>query len=75
VTAAAIVPAIDSVWREDDARAVRHVRVVCIVGDRAQIEKVTWDETRREWAPEGTRVTYAALKRFGRSGGYKAVPA
>jgi hypothetical protein len=67
------LPEIGSVWREDDARFLRYVRVVCIVGERAQIEKVMWDPNRREWLPEGNRVTHAALKRFGKSRGYKPV--
>ncbi len=66
-------PSIGSVWREDDARFVRHVRVVAVLEHRAQIERVAWDQARHVWEPNGTRVSYALLTRFGKSGGYKPV--
>lgn len=55
---------VGSLWREDDKRFERYVRIVQIGVDSAVIEN----------AATGRR-SIAALKRFGRAGGYKLVQA
>lgn len=77
---------IESIWREADPRFTRYVKVVGLVGADGSRQsaaafpdvaldldgKVAIVRCDQEGRTTG-RVTYAAVGRFGRSGGYKPV--
>jgi len=61
---------IGQIWREDDKRYERYVRVDAIDGERVRIRSVVRGDS-GEWQPDSRVSRWAALGRFGRSGGYR----
>jgi hypothetical protein len=61
---------IGQIWREDDSRQERYVRVDAIEGERVRIRSVARSDA-GEWRADSRVGRWASLKRFGKSGGYR----